>query len=72
MPEVPQIPSPFGHAQLTFFVAKGIIPPAKTDLLKSPSLLGEKLSALSGEVQMALLHTLSPFLKVVTPPKNHM
>lgn len=71
MPEVPQIPCPLGHAQPTFFVAKGIIPSAETDLLKSPTLLGKNLSALSIKVQMALLHTLNPFIKGVTS-KNHM
>lgn len=72
MPEVLQIPCPLGHAQLTSFVAKGIIPSAKTDLLESPTLLDKKLSALSVQVQMALLHTLNPFLKGVTPQKSHL
>lgn len=66
------MPCPLGHAQLTFFVAKGIIPSAETDLLQSPTLQGKNLRALSTQVQMALLHTLNPFLKSVTPKKSHV
>lgn len=72
MPEVPQIPCPLGHAQLTFFVAKGIFPSGQTDLLKSPTPLYKKLTALSTQVQMALLHTLNPLLEGVTPKQSHI